>query len=155
MYATLDQHRATSAWRYFFLIQPADLPERLIGAEVEYYVNWTLDEWAADPKAINVAARAEYVRSFTPQTIQATCEDYRAGATIDLEHDANDRDRKLACPLLVLWSRHGLVATHNVLAVWSHVAPDVRGRGIDCGHFLAEERPAETLTELRHFLLGP
>src|SRR5919106_1612502 len=90
VYATLDKARATTVWRYLFLVQPYDLPERLIGADPGFYVRWTLEEWSGTPGAIDDEARAEYERCFDRATIHASCEDYRAGASIDLVHDDAD-----------------------------------------------------------------
>ena len=101
-------------------------------------------------------ALAEYRRAFTdPATIHAMCEDYRAAATIDLALDEADRDagRRIACPVLALWSKEGgMNRWYDVLAVWRDWADDVEGRAIDCGHYLAEEKPAETLAALLPFL---
>jgi haloacetate dehalogenase len=152
IYTSLDQTRATAVWRYFFLIQPADFPERLIGADPRYYLDWTLDEWSGTPEALVPAARAEYRRCFDPAAIHAGCEDYRAGATIDGVHDEDDADRSISCPLLVLWSASGIGATYDVLRIWEGEADDVRGKALDCGHFLAEERPDEVAAELVTFL---
>jgi haloacetate dehalogenase len=152
IYETIDQQRATTVWRYFFLIQPHDLPERLIGGDPRGYLDWTLADWCGTPGALAKEAVAEYGRCFDAATIHATCEDYRAGATIDLEHDRADADRPLACPTLVLWSRTGIGSAYDVPAIWRTRAPDLRGRALDCGHFLAEERPDETTRELLAFL---
>jgi haloacetate dehalogenase len=151
IYATLDRARATTVWRYFFLIQPHDLPERLIGADPSFYLDWTLDEWCGTLGALD-DARAEYHRCFDEATIHASCEDYRAGASVDLADDEADVASRLACPVLVLWSREGLGAAYQVLEIWRERAPDVLGRALDCGHFLAEERPEETAAELQQFL---
>jgi haloacetate dehalogenase len=149
IYERLDQARATSVWRYFFLIQPADLPERLIGSERLFYLRRTLEEWSGEPLAPE--ALAEYERCFDATTIHAGCEDYRAGATIDLEHDRADEDARIECPTLVLWSSSGLGSSYDVLAAWRDEGRDVRGRALDCGHFLAEERPGEVARELLRF----
>jgi pimeloyl-ACP methyl ester carboxylesterase len=154
IYGSLDQHRATSVWRYFFLIQPPDLPERLIGARAEAYLDWTLREWCDTPDALSDRALAEYRRCFDQATISASCEDYRAGATIDLAQDRADAGRRIACPVLVLWSQSGIGSSYHVLTVWREEADDVRGRVLDCGHLLAEERPDETAAELVRFLQG-
>jgi haloacetate dehalogenase len=151
IYATIDQRHATTVWRYFFLVQPPDLPERLIGADPDGYLDWTLREWCGTPGALDDEAVAEYRRCFDAATIHATCEDYRAGATIDLEHDRADADRALACPTLVLWSASGIGSAYDVPAIWHARAPDLRGRTFDCGHFLAEERADEVTAELRAF----
>lgn len=154
IYASLDQERATAVWRYFFLIQPTDLPERLIGADRDFYLRWTFDEWCARPRALSEDALSEYRRCFDAETIHAGCEDYRAGATIDLAHDRDDASRGISCPVLVLWSREGLGSSYDVLGIWRDEAHHVRGRAIDSGHFLAEERADETAAELLAFLAG-
>jgi haloacetate dehalogenase len=155
IYSTLDQRRATIVWRYFFLIQPPDLPERLIGNDPSRYLAATLDEWSATPGVPVPEARAEYERCFDAATVHATCEDYRAGATIDLTDDAADAERTVACPLLVLWSANGIGSTYDVPQIWRARAAKLRGRALDCGHFLAEEQPAETAAELISFLTAP
>ena len=101
-------------------------------------------------------AFAEYLRCFRdPATIHATCEDYRAGATIDLVHDDADGGRAIDCPLLVLWGSAGKNARHfDFLSIWRERANDARGRGLDCGHFLAEEAPDETLAALSEYLVS-
>jgi haloacetate dehalogenase len=149
IYANLDRARATTVWRYFFLIQPFDLPERLIGADPGWYLDWTFREWAGAVEALDPAALAEYERCFDAATIHASCEDYRAGAGLDL---VDDREKaEIVCPVLVLWSAPGLGASYDVLAIWREQAGDVRGRPLDCGHFLAEERPDEVASELARF----
>ncbi len=155
IYGHLDQARATTVWRYFFLVQPYDLPERLIGADREGYLRWTLGEWCATAGALSDDAMAEYVRCFDSSTIHASCEDYRAGATIDLRHDAADADRQLHCPTLVLWSKSGIGDSYDVTRIWEQRAPDLRGRALDCGHFIAEERPVETVDEIVSLVTDP
>jgi haloacetate dehalogenase len=149
IYATLDRERATTVWRYFFLIQPGDLPERLIGADPAAYLEWTLDEWCGTPGALDEEAVAEYRRCFDAATIHATCEDYRAGASADLADDSHDE--RLACPTLLLWSRSGIGSMYDVAAIWGELATDLRARALDCGHFLAEERPDEVAAALSGF----
>jgi haloacetate dehalogenase len=151
IYGTIDDARARTVWRYVFLTQPFDLPERLIGSNADFYLRWTLTEWCSTPGALDDAA-AEYRRCCDAATIHATCEDYRAGATIDLVHDRLDADERLRCPVLTLWSAVGLGGNYDVEAVWRQRAPDFRGRSLDCGHFIAEERPEETVEELLAFL---
>lgn len=152
IYQTIDQQRATTVWRYFFLTQPADLPERLIGADPQYYLHYTLGEWCATQGIPAPEAVAEYTRCFTPAAIRASCEDYRAGAGIDLAHDQADAGRPLSCPVLALWSKTGIGSAYDVERIWAQRAPDLRGRALDCGHFLAEERPGKTASELLAFL---
>jgi len=139
-------------WRYFFLIQPPDLPERLIEASADLYLDWTLRDWCGTQGAVTEPAVAEYRRCFDPATIHASCEDYRAGATIDLVHDRASADRKISCPLLVLWSQDGIGSSYDVLEIWRAEADEVRGRALDCGHFLPEERPDEVASELLAFV---
>jgi haloacetate dehalogenase len=151
IYDTIDQQHATTVWRYFFLIQPHDLPEQLIAANANVYLRWTLEEWCATPGALSDEAIVEYERCFDEATIHATCEDYRAGATIDLAHDKADADRTVSCPTLVLWSKTGIGSSYDVPSIWSQRAPRLLTRSLDCGHFLAEERPKETTTALLSF----
>jgi haloacetate dehalogenase len=152
IYQTIDQQHATTVWRYFFLTQPAGLPEHLIGADPQYYLQHTLGEWCGTPGALAPEAVAEYTRCFTPAAIHAFCEDYRAGASVDLVHDQADAAWPVWCPVLVLWSKAGIGRGYDVERIWAQRAPDLRGRALDCGHFLAEERPAETAAELQAFL---
>ena len=154
MYEGTDMAFASAYYHWFFLIQPYDLPERLIGADPGYYLERKLAAWGRREGAFTPEAVAEYRRCFDdPATIEATCEDYRAAASIDLEHDRADARRKISAPLLVLWGGRGVVAaTYDVLATWREKAEDVRGKALDCGHFLPEEEPEETLKELLAFL---
>lgn len=152
IYEQLDQARATAVWRYFFLVQPAGLPERLIGADPSFYLRWTWDEWTDRPSSLHPDARADYERCFDAATIHASCEDYRAGATIDLVHDREDAGHLITCPVLVLWSATGLGSSYDVLELWQAEADDVRGHGVECGHFLAEEVPEQIAAELLAFL---
>lgn len=157
MYEKTDRAFATAYYHWFFLIQPFDLPERMIGADPVAYLRTKIGGWGSggtaffDPRAL-----AEYERCFSdPATIHATCEDYRAAASIDLEHDAADRaaGRRVRCPLLALWGERGVVhRLFDPLAEWRAVADDVRGCPLPCGHYLAEEAPDATLAELEAFL---
>jgi haloacetate dehalogenase len=152
MYGSLDQARAMMAWRFFFLTQPPDLPERLIGSHPDFYLRWTLDEWCGTPGAIAQEALSEYRRCFDQAMIHSSCEDYRAGASIDLAHDRASASQRIQCPVLVLWSDRGIGSSYDPLAIWRGEADEVRGHGLDCGHFLAEERPEEVGRELVAFL---
>jgi haloacetate dehalogenase len=153
MFRKTDQAFATAYYHWFFLIQPFDLPERLIGADPVYYLRRKMGAWSTGLSHFDPRALGEYERCFNePATIHATCEDYRAAASIDLMHDAADADKRVACPLLVLWGDKGVVhRMFDPLADWRAVAVDVRGKALPSGHFLAEEAPEETLAELLAF----
>ncbi len=158
VYATVGKDLATAYYHWFFFIQPYDLPETLIGADPGYYLRKKLGGWGTSLDTFAPEALAEYERCFNdPATIHASCEDYRAAASIDLVHDDADRDegRKVECPLLTLWGGRGVMERlYDVEAVWRGYADDVRGKPLDAGHFLAEERPEETARELLSFLDG-
>ncbi len=153
MFKHTDQHFATGYYHWFFLIQPNGLPERMIGADPAYYLTEKIKRWSAPGEVFADAAVAEYIRCFSqPETIHASCEDYRAAASIDLKHDEEDMHRKVECPLLVLWGANGFVSrTYDVLAVWHERAEHVTGNALDCGHFLPEEAPAAVCDELLQF----
>ncbi len=156
VYATVGKDLATAYYHWFFFIQPYDLPETLIGADPAYYLRKKLGGWGTSLDAFSPESLAEYERCFSdPATIHASCEDYRAAASIDLVHDDADYDegRKVACPLLALWGGQGVMERlYDVREVWRGYAGDVRGKALDAGHFLAEERPEETTRELIDFL---
>jgi haloacetate dehalogenase len=154
LYEHTDMAFATGYFHWFFLIQPYDFPEGMIAADPEHYLVKKFEKGLRTEGAITPEAMAEYRRCFMDlQTIHATCEDYRAAAGIDLEHDRQDLGRKITCPLLVLWGRQGILGTHfDVLPPWRERAVDVSGRAIDCGHYLPEEAPEETLSEMEAFL---
>ncbi len=161
MFERADMAFAMAYYHWFFLAQPAPLPEQLIGAEPAFYLRRVLASWSrSDPQRLEEVFDArclrDYERCFAdPATIHASCEDYRAAAGIDLVYDRADRDaaRRIRCPLLALWGEHGLVArTYDVLQVWAE-ASDAQptGRALPCGHFLPEEAPAQTLEALLEF----
>lgn len=154
MYVTSDREFASAYYHWFFLIQPYPLPETLIGGDPEFFLHSCLKHWSRDFSAFTPDALAEYLRCFNdPDTIHGTCEDYRASATIDLIEDEADMDRKIQCPVLVLWGNKGIIGRkYDVLASWRDRAHRVIGKAIDCGHFLSEEAPQDTYREIRHFL---
>lgn len=154
VFETVNQELATAYYHWFFLIQTGGLPEHLIGLDPEGYLRHTITSWGSGPDAFSDAAMAQYLRCFCdPAAIHAACEDYRAAASIDLEDDRADRDARIACPVLVLWGLKGVMErVYDVVATWQEKADDVRGHGLDCGHFLAEEKPEETLQALTPFL---
>ncbi len=154
VYATVDRELATRYYHWFFFIQPADLPERLIAADPTYYLH-TLLGGLRGLDTFHPDALAEYERCFAdPHARHAMLEDYRAGASIDLLHDEADLGRRMAAPLLVLWGSRSVVGTGKAdpLEVWRNRGTDVRGRPVDAGHHLVEERPAETFAALAEFL---
>ena len=155
MYKTTDMEFAKAYYHWFFLIQPYDLPERMIGTDAEHFLRKKFGQWGRDSDAFTDEALNEYVRCWTPETIHASCEDYRASASIDLEHDQVDIDNgnKIKCPLLCLWGEKGFVGNkYDVVAEWSKWASSVEGHGLPCGHYLPEEAPKETIAALHHFL---
>jgi len=153
MFSTTDQTFATAYYHWFFLIQPNGLPERMIAADPEYYLREKLKRWGGPEASYAEEAVAEYLRCFSdPDTIHASCEDYRAAATIDMLHDEADMHTKLQMPLLVLWGSQGFVnRNYDLLSVWRERAENVQGKALASGHFLPEEAPDEVLTELIDF----
>jgi haloacetate dehalogenase len=152
-YSMPSREFATQYYHWFFLIQPAPFPETLIGNSAEFYLRSRFARPTGGTSAIAPEAFAEYARCWTPETIHATCEDYRAGATIDIEHAAADGNRKVTCPLLVLWGERGTVGRlYDVMSIWRQHATNVRGKALPSGHFLPEEVPDATLSELLPFL---
>jgi len=153
MYRGTTMQFAKAYYHWFFLIQEFPLPERMLQGQAPYYLFKRLGRGKSGLKYFAREAMAEYERAFEdPRTIHATCEDYRAAATIDLIHDQTDR-KKLKMPVLALWGRQGVIeALFDCLADWREVASDVRGRALPCGHFIAEEKPKELVAELRRFL---
>ena len=154
MYGQTDKVFATAYYHWFFLIQPHDLPERMIGADPAFYLGKKLRAWGRSSAAITDEAFAEYLRCFRdPAMIHASCEDYRAAAGIDLAHDATDAETRLQMPLLALWGAAGFVGqNYDVLSEWRAVADQVSGHAVPGGHYVPEEAPEETLAALREFL---
>ena len=152
MYATADKEMASAYFHFFFFIQPAPFPETLIGRSVDETLTFFMG--AVMPDGIEPDAYAEYRRCFSdPATIHAACEDYRAAASIDLEHDEADIDKKISCPLLVLWGANGLVGRkYDALSVWRERASQVSGKALPGGHWIPEECPHEMLAEITAFL---
>jgi haloacetate dehalogenase len=155
-FETIDQKAATSSWHWFFLIQPSGFPERLIGSEAEFFLRHQLGGLLREPAKLEPEAFADYLRCFkNPDTIRATCDEYRAGATIDLVHDRAGRGRRIAMPLLMLWGQRSSQGSgYDVLSVWRDHAETVSGHAIDSGHFLPEEAPEDTYHALRDFFAG-
>ena len=154
MYARTDKAFATRYFWWFFLIQPFDLPERMIGSDPDWFLERHIAAQIKVPDSVDPRVLAEYRRCYRdPATRHAICEDYRASAGIDLEHDAQDADTRLAMPLLALWGARGVVGDlYDVLATWREKARDVRGHAIDCGHSPQEEAPDALMSALDEFL---
>jgi haloacetate dehalogenase len=137
------------------LIQRSPMPERMIGSMSRDYLLGRIGRGPNGLRDFPKEVQREYLRCFDARGIHGSCEDYRAAASIDLKHDRKDLRRKLKIPGLALWAKHSPVGTQfDCLADWREVATDVRGKALDCGHFLPEEKPGEVLAELRRFLKG-
>jgi haloacetate dehalogenase len=153
MYQSTTMQFAKAYYHWFLLIQEAPLPEKMVASLGVNYILGRLGRGKQKLRHFYRRAVLEYVRAFRdPRTIHATCEDYRAAATIDLVHDKRDLRRRLKMPVLALWGRQGVIqALFDCLADWREVADDVRGRALQCGHFIPEEKPDELVAELRRF----
>lgn len=158
MYAQTGEAFARAYWHWFFLIQPAPLPERLIEADPAAYVRDVMGRRSGGLGVFDPRALAEYARCLAlPGAAHGLCEDYRAAAGIDLEHDRADRalGLRLPMPLLVLWGEQGVVhRCFDPLKEWREIADDVRGQALPCGHYIAEEAPEVLLGQVLPFLAG-
>jgi haloacetate dehalogenase len=154
MFESTNMQFATAYYHWFQMLQPAPLPEKMLQGLVPFNILGMVGRNKPDLSAFSKEALAEYVKVYQdPKAIHAGCEDYRAAATIDLQHDRQDKRRKLKMPLLVLWGKHGVVGRlFDCLADWREVASDVRGKAMDCGHFIPEEKPLQTLKEIQGFV---
>jgi haloacetate dehalogenase len=156
MWHSISPKSAMKIFHWTFLAQPAPLPEMLITKTPIEYLEWKISSWNGkhnlsvfDPRAL------DHYRAFfsEPERVHATCEDYRAGQSTDLAHDDADfaAEKKIACPMLVLWGATGIPAGTNPLDIWKRWASDVKGMSIESGHFLAEENPEATAKALTEF----
>ncbi|WP_342661422.1 Fluoroacetate dehalogenase (plasmid) [Rhodococcus ruber] len=153
VFEVMDGVRARSYWHWLFLIQEGGLPERLIGADPEYFLRRVFGNFAGADDVVDTETFEAYLRAWRdPAKIAAFCEDYRAGASVDLADHAADTKR-IEQPLLVLWGAAGALARlhEDPLGVWSRWADDVRGHAVPGGHFLPEESPVETADALLDF----
>ena len=148
-----NQELARKYYHWFFLIQKYPLPEKLIEANSEFYLKSKLKMWGNTKSFIEPKAMNEYLRCFKKKaTIHASCEDYRAAASIDLKHHNRDIKKKINCPVLVLWGKNGtLDKLYNPIKEWKKWANNVIGYSLKCGHFLAEEKPKDTLKAILNF----
>lgn len=152
VFENVDRAMATAYYHWFFLAQRNGVPERLIGADPEFWLRSFAAPLQLSGRQFHPAALAEYTRAFSdPRTIAASCSDYRAAAGIDLVHDGTGG--RINCPTLALWGEHGFVGRHyEVREVWQQYAKNTSGAALPAGHFLPEEAPAETTAALRQFL---
>jgi len=156
MFERTDMEFARAYYHWFLMLQPPPLPEQMLAGMVPFNVLGRIGRDEPDLSKFDEVAVREYVRCFAdPAAIHASCEDYRAAGTIDLEHDRADRDagRKLTMPMMALWGAQGVVGNmFDCLADWQAVSHNAIGRALPCGHFVPEEAPQETLAEIERFL---
>jgi haloacetate dehalogenase len=156
MVTTTDLRMARAYFHWFFLAQAPDLPERMIGADP---AGWLRNQFARvhpGSRPLHPDAVAAYEAAFSdPAAIAASCEDYRAALTVDLADDEADRDRRVVCPLLVIWGEHGFIgARYQPVEVWRQYADNVEGTSVPTSHFVAEEDPEGTVSLLSGWLAG-
>ena len=154
MYEKTNMNFATSYFHWYFLIQSKWLPEKMIKSDPRKWMKSCLDKWTGKNKFGKV--EEDYLKFFKQmKRIHATCEDYRASATIDLEHDRKDREKKLNIPIQVLWGKKGVIGKQfKPLTIWQkYTNKKVFGIGINSGHFIPEENPKETIKQLKKFFL--
>jgi len=152
----MDYAYAKAMYHWLFLAQPHPIPERLINHEPTFYVDHLIENWAEHPEELDDEAVAEYHRCFEQgSVVRASCEDYRAGLSIDLDHDraSCEAGERIECPILALWGAGSGTVSFDPLDVWERWATDVTGQGLSCGHFVPEEAPERTLEELHTFLI--
>ena len=154
-----DARLVTAFWPWSLLAQPEPLPERLLAAAPDAVIDDALAAWGSPPRVFDAEVREAYVRALSnPASIHAICEEYRAAATIDREHDAEDRlaGRRITCPVLALWSDRGPLGqwyseVGGPTGIWQAWADDVQGVPVAAGHFFPEEIPQETAAALTGF----
>ncbi len=153
MYAEGRDAFARAYWHWFFLIQPAPLPETLIGADPRGYWKMKCTNQTKGENPFHPEALEEYLAAFEdPAAIHASCEDYRAAATIDIAHDDADQGAKLQMPVDVIWAKRGVIeACFDALELWRRRAVDVRGAAIDGTHYMIEEHPEDIASRMRGF----
>jgi haloacetate dehalogenase len=155
MFMETDRHRSRAYWHWYFLAQPAPFPERLIGADPDFFYETCLVGWGATRlEDFDQEMLADYRRCWRdPQMIHATCADYRAGGTVDLEHDAADIQTKVTCPTLAFWGSKGLMhKLWNIEEKWRERCAHLQAASLAGGHFFVEQFPEETAGRLLDFL---
>ena len=155
MYAATDKQFASSYWEWFFFLQDKGFPETLLTSHPEEFLRYEIGD-LLDAGVVTKPAWDEYLRVLsTPAAMHGMCEDYRAGASIDLTHDNDDADKRIECPTLVLWGeRNPVWSRFDMLQVWKTYARDVHGSAMPSGHYVAEECPEALLRNLARFLDG-
>ncbi|MDX1737982.1 MAG: alpha/beta hydrolase [Alphaproteobacteria bacterium] len=152
---SLCQKSAEAYYHWFFLSQAAPFPEEMIAANPSVFLNKTFSGLGTNADKFDAACMADYQRCFDTDTIHAICEDYRAAASIDLEHDREDKKQGnlIKCPTLVLWGCKGLMHKRfDFIQAWREKAEIVTGQSINAGHFLCEENPQPTSEAIQNFL---
>lgn len=146
---------ATESYHWFFMAQAAPFPEKLLGADLEYYIRYKLAKKNVGLGPFTEEAMAEYIRCCTPENIHAVCEDYRATLSIDFELDAADFGKRFVeCPLLVIWGENSHVGRHfKPTEAWREWARNVTGIPLASGHYPAEQCPEETVEALLGFMI--
>lgn len=153
VWENMGWQQALATYHWQFLAVPAPVPEKMIGADPDFYLDHLIERWAGDATRLDPEARAAYRMAYrNPSVIAATCADYRAGASTDVADDRASRDAgaRIKCPVLALWG-HYLAEGVSVADAWREWADDVRDQSLPCGHFLAEEEPEATARALRDF----
>ncbi|MBI2544422.1 MAG: alpha/beta fold hydrolase [Candidatus Rokubacteria bacterium] len=153
IFERLDQRSARRVWHWLFHMVP-DLPEALTAGREEIYLRYLYTAWAFNPAAIEEEAIQEYLRCFRQAgAMRAAFDDYRAGGTVDLEHDAADRGKKVGVPTLVLWGGSWMTQSADMLGVWKERCERLEGFAVpDCGHFIPEEQPVVVLDAILKFV---
>ena len=154
MYAGTTTHFARAYWHWFFLIQPSPLPEQIISKDPESFWKLKCFNQTSGDNPFTKEALAEYLDAFkSPETIYSSCEDYRAAASIDIEHD-NEDQKKLVMPILALWAKRGVIEKcFDALKLWRKRADKVEGESINASHYMAEEIPEEIAKRMSEFFL--
>ena len=155
MYAGTTSDFARAYWHWFFLIQPHPLPEQIISKDPEAFWKLKCFNQARGENPFSTEALEEYLTAFKqPDTIHSSCEDYRAAASIDIEHDDADQEKKLLMPVLALWAKLGVIEScFNALELWRLRADKVEGEALEAGHYMAEEIPEEVAKRMSEFFL--
>ncbi len=153
MYAGTNAKFAEIYWHWFFLIQKHPIPEEIIGVDPAKFWKLKCFNQAGGDNPFEPEALAEYLSAFScPDTIHASCEDYRAAASIDIEHDDMDEEQKLIPPVLALWAKRGVIAScFDALNLWQQRAEHVEGEALDATHYMAEEIPEEIVDRMTSF----